>query len=175
MKSNTLAKLCIASLFLFAFSLLSFNKAGSEEPATMKGMVDRHNYWRKKVKVGPVSWSSTLASVAQEWANELARRGCEMKHRPTGGRWDGSAFGENIYWSSGLRNEAASVVDSWASEIKFFNSKNGKCKGGVCGHYTQVVWRKTTEIGCGMAKCGNQEIWVCNYSPPGNYVGQKPY
>jgi pathogenesis-related protein 1 len=165
----------IMFLLTVFFFLESSAQEQQQEPLSMKGMVKRHNYWRAKVKVPDVVWSDTLATIAQEWANELARRGCKMEHRPNNGKWDGSAFGENIYWSSGLENSADHIVDSWASEIEFFNKKTGKCKGGVCGHYTQVVWRKTTEIGCGMAKCGNQEIWVCNYNPPGNYIGQKPY
>jgi hypothetical protein len=45
-----------------------------------------------------------------------------------------------------------------------------------CGHYTQIIWRNTTEVGCGMATCSNgSEIWVCNYNPPGNYLRQNAY
>ena len=62
------------------------------------------------------------------------------------------------------------------TEIKAFDEKTGQCKDGeVCGHYTQLVWKNTTEVGCAKVTCGNQTIWVCNYNPPGNYVGQKPY
>jgi pathogenesis-related protein 1 len=45
----------------------------------------------------------------------------------------------------------------------------------VCGHYTQIVWRDTTSVGCAAQSCPQGEIWVCDYSPPGNYVGQHPY
>jgi hypothetical protein len=48
-----------------------------------------------------------------------------------------------------------------------------------CGHYTQVVWRKTRELGCGYATCKRDgflvEFWACNYSPAGNVRGQEPY
>jgi len=142
------------------------------EPENMKGMVDRHNYWRTKVNIKNVTWSDDLAKVAQEWAENLASRGCILEHRS--GKWD-SPYGENIYWSSGMTNTPDKVVDSWAEEIQYFNKDTGKCEGGVCGHYTQIVWANTSQIGCGMARCGNQEVWVCNYNPPGNYVGQKPY
>jgi pathogenesis-related protein 1 len=162
------------SFFVFASLLSAFDDRPPAEPENMKGMVARHNYWRSKVKVKPLVWSEELAAFAQKWADELARKGCEMEHRPATGEW-GTRYGENIYWSSGMSNEATAVVDSWASEVKFFNPRNGKCSGGVCGHYTQIVWSATTQVGCGMAKCGNEEIWVCNYDPPGNYKNQKPY
>jgi hypothetical protein len=54
----------------------------------------------------------------------------------------------------------------------------------VCGHYTQIVWKTTTRLGCGVALCDQNspfmgfpkwEFWVCNYAPPGNYNGQRPY
>jgi len=47
----------------------------------------------------------------------------------------------------------------------------------MCGHYTQVVWRSTTTVGCAMAVCkdSQEQIWVCQYQKPGNWVGQKPY
>ena len=164
-------------LFPTLLVLLLFLQGASpqnEEPTNMKGMVARHNYWRQKVDVPPLVWSDEVAKTAQRWANELAKRGCEMEHSQGKGEF-ANGYGENLYWSDGMANTPDKIVDSWASEIEFFNEGTGKCKGGVCGHYTQVVWKKTTAVGCAMAKCGSQEIWVCNYNPPGNYVGQKPY
>ncbi len=145
------------------------------EPESMKGMVDRHNFWRAKVGVDPLKWSDELASYAQVWANHLAESGCDMQHRPRTGEFS-QKYGENIYWCSGMKASSQVVVDSWASELADFNAKRLECnEGKVCGHYTQIVWSSTQEVGCAMARCENQEIWVCNYNPPGNWVGQKPY
>ena len=49
--------------------------------------------------------------------------------------------------------------------------------GKVCGHYTQVVWRDSTAIGCARVDCNNGGgvFITCNYNPPGNYVGRSPY
>ncbi len=59
------------------------------------------------------------------------------------------------------------------------------CSGGMCGHYTQIVWRSTQKLGCGIKVCTKNSpfgasfpTWtyvVCNYQPPGNIIGQKPY
>jgi len=164
-----------AALPLAAISLLltaaspthTFSKL---DPSQIDLMVTRHNHWRSEVGCKPVKWSNELARYAQDWADQLASRGCEMKHRPP------DKYGENIYWSSGLTNQSDHIVDSWASEIEYYDEKRNKCNGDeVCGHYTQLVWCNTTEIGCGMARCGKEEIWVCNYNPPGNWVGERPY
>ncbi|MBC8111811.1 MAG: hypothetical protein H7Y04_12185 [Verrucomicrobia bacterium] len=141
------------------------------EPENMKGMVARHNYWRSQLKVGGLVWSDKLAAVAQDWANTLAKKSRTLEHRPN------NKYGENIYWSSGMNSTPNNVVDSWADERKDFDFVTQTCRGGwyPCGHYTQVIWENTTEVGCAVAKRGSEEYWVCNYNPPGNYTGQKPY
>lgn len=169
-------KILSSILLLFLLVSMSFSPVReSAEPEIMAGMTERHNYWRSQVGVPPLEWSDELAAFAQKWADELARRGCEMQHRPFTGEW-GTYLGENIYWSTGIKNKAVGVADSWASEIKFYDAASGNCeKGKICGHYTQMVWSATTKVGCAMARCGEQEVWVCNYDPAGNMVGRKPY
>lgn len=149
---------------------MSSTSSGSTEPAHMKGMVAAHNKWRKELNLPPLEWSNELAEVAQKWANKLKRQGCKMKHST-------SSYGENLYWSSGMNTTPEDVVDSWASEKKYFNFKKKKCNGAwyKCGHYTQVIWKNTKKVGCAMVKCGNQQVWVCNYDPAGNYTGEAPY
>ena len=150
-------------------------RSGGVDPAAM---VAAHNRWRAEVGVSGLRWSDKLAGVAQGWADQLKSEGCSMYH-------SGNGYGENIYkasslmWSDGRRDlqkkTPQQVTDSWGSEIKFYSYADNSCSG-VCGHYTQVVWKDTKEVGCAMSVCGdNSQIWVCSYAPAGNIVGQKPY
>lgn len=130
-------------------------------------LVLAHNQWRSRVGVGSLQWSAELAAYAQEWANQLLANG-RFGHRESG------AYGENIFMARGRQWPAGEVVNRWASEVRNYNHASNSCQG-VCGHYTQIVWRGTTQVGCGVARSADQEIWVCNYNPPGNFVGERPY
>jgi pathogenesis-related protein 1 len=70
------------------------------------------------------------------------------------------------------------VVNSWGNERADYNYKNNSCREGkMCGHFTQLVWQSTTSVGCAVAECedSHEQIWVCQYQPAGNWIGQKPY
>jgi hypothetical protein len=142
----------------------------TSEPARFSGIVAAHNRARHAVGVPDLRWSPELAGTAQRWANQLGAQNCAMRHSGAPG------IGENLTWASGQRLSPTEVVASWVQEARSFNGPRGVClPGAVCGHYTQVVWRSTRFVGCGMVSCGGSEVWVCNYSPPGNYVGERPY
>jgi pathogenesis-related protein 1 len=129
-----------------------------------------HNAWRKKVRVPPLQWSSSLARFAQQWADTLQGQGCNPEHRPA------NKYGENIEWAGGQNLTPEKVVELWGREEASYNYVANSCQAGKnCLHYTQLVWRSTTAVGCGVARCSNSEVWVCNYAPPGNWVGKKPY
>ena len=89
--------------------------------------------------------------------------------------------GENIAASTNYRDPQG-VVDMWMSETAWYHYATNSCDSGQeCGHYTQIVWRDTLEVGCAITRCpailSGQAgyFWVCDYGPGGNYVGQKPY
>ena len=152
-----------AILCVLALSLLPAAPRGSFE----REMVSLHNRIRARVGVPPLVWSDRLAAHAQQWANHLSQRGAfEHSHD--------SRFGENLFEITGAPATPEQVIDSWASEARGYDYRNNHC-GGVCGHYTQLVWRDTTEVGCAVASRRNTEVWVCNYNPPGNYIGERPY
>ena len=130
-------------------------------------IVAAHNKVRAAVGVPPLQWSDPIAKTAQRWANRLARNGCKLTHSTN------NRYGENLFAASAAVSPEH-VVDNWASERADYNYARNKCRS-VCGHYTQIVWAKSTRLGCASARCGNGVVWVCNYDPPGNFVGEKPY
>jgi uncharacterized protein YkwD len=141
--------------------------AMAADETAARQMVAAQNALRAKAGVPALAWSEDLARSAQEWADTLiAER--RFQHRPK------SKYGENMYESRGGQTPPAKVVDRWAAEAANYDYKSNKCKG-VCGHYTQIVWRDTKQVGCAVAREGDREVWVCEYAPPGNYVGMRPY
>lgn len=130
-------------------------------------MLAAHNAVRRKVGVPPLVWSERLAVFAQQWADTLAARR-QFFHRRN------SPYGENLFEIRGARAAPAEVVEDWASESRDYQYGSNTCRG-VCGHYTQIVWRDTRRVGCAAARGGRTEVWVCNYDPPGNWGGKQPY
>ena len=135
-----------------------------------------HNKVRKDVSVPPLIWSTELSAFAQLWANKLAAEGCKLEHRPPNGKW-AQQYGENIYFGTAKGLTALDASKAWYSEIKDFTGEKLTVKNFVkVAHYTQMVWRTTTKLGMAKASCpSGATIIVANYSPLGNYMGEKPY
>ena len=131
-------------------------------------MLAAHNQIRSRVDAPPLTWSASLAAHAHEWALFLLRQGL-FRHRPN------PIYGENLYEITGGHASPAEVVGEWASEARHYDYRTNACRSGMCGHYTQIVWRGTRQVGCAVASNRGQEVWVCNYDPPGNWVGERPY
>jgi pathogenesis-related protein 1 len=152
---------------------------GAGEPPELAGITAAHNAVRAAVNTDtplpPLVWNEELEATARAWADS-----CTDNEAPAGlidhndGRSDGHPYyvGENIYGSSGGAT-GADAVDSWASEEVDYNPANGSCSG-VCGHYTQIVWRTSLELGCALSNCAGLTYGssiVCNYGPGGNSGG----
>jgi len=132
-----------------------------------EAMIEAHNAVRRQVGVPPLIWSDQLASVADDWANHLMATHT-FRHRTD------SRYGENLYMISGGSASPSDVVAAWADEATHYDIRSNTCFG-VCGHYTQIVWANTRAVGCAVAADQSQQVWVCDYDPPGNYVGFRPY
>ncbi|GJP33096.1 hypothetical protein CLOM_g8348 [Closterium sp. NIES-68] len=139
-------------------------------------ILEEHNRARQEVGVADLAWDDGVAAAAAEWANNLASRGCPLEHGGAEG------LGQNLYWRApaGLTpEEDRMAVQSWVAEKADWTYSpvpEGCADGRMCGHYTQVVWRDTTHVGCASAQCPDGGgMWVCDYSPPGNFVGSTPF
>ena len=136
-----------------------------------------HNKARNDVGVAPLTWSSELSSYAQEWADHLAKNsGCKLEHRSSSGN-NGKNYGENIAMRPPQNHSAKDASKAWYDEIsQFTNVILNENNWYDTGHYSQMVWHNTTQLGIGSAKCANGNyIIVANYDPSGNYMGQKAY
>ncbi|KAK0421280.1 hypothetical protein QR680_015154 [Steinernema hermaphroditum] len=190
----------LVSVALFVSIEAQENCANSGSPFAMsdrKGLVDAHNKFRSSnarglEKDGPnggnapkasnmykMSYSCELEAIAQAWANK-----CLYKHSGHDG------LGENLYTVWPAQNNNSPLQDapaSWWSELvedgvgqysEDFTMTDDVFNAGT-GHYTQMAWARTTEVGCGISHCRNgrksQSIVVCNYREQGNYIDEKIY
>lgn len=159
-------------------------------PEFAQAFVDAHNALRAAATptpsppLAPLTWSEDAAAVAQAWAVR-----CTFEHDPNRG-----ARGENLAATapSGavtptevVLGDPSTELEGWATEAADYDYATNTCADGeVCGHYTQVVWRDTLRVGCARAVCYGQapfawsgawDLWVCDYEPAGNVVGERPY
>ena len=143
------------------------------EASPLGGMTEAHNQVRRAHGIdADLQWDEDLVQVSLEWLQHLeVNNNCQMEHN-----WD-SPLGENLMWATYFMT-AEDVVNGWASEEAFYDYDSNSCDPGeMCGHYTQIVWESTERVGCAMIICeGEQEhMWMCNYDPAGNWVGERPY
>jgi Cysteine-rich secretory protein family len=134
------------------------------------------NRERAQMSVPALQWDDKLAAGAAQWAGHLSRTG-RFEHSPD---LPGAPIeGENIWGGTPGYYQPESMVRLWVAEKKNFqpgvfpaNSRSGAVED--VSHYTQLVWRSTTRVGCAVSAAGREEILVCRYSSPGNVIGGTP-
>lgn len=141
----------------------------TKKPVPAKGAgaawLNAHNEKRAKHCAPPLEWSATLAKVAQTWAEQLKAKGCAFGHS------NNNKYGENLAAGTIGALDPETTVGMWYDEIKLYKFPNGGFSLKT-GHFTQVVWKSTTKVGCGHVQCNGNDIYVCNYDPPGNWERQ---
>lgn len=128
-----------------------------------------HNKYRAELKLPFLTWDEGLAKSAQNWAYRV-RNAHALTHSPRGGEnlWAGTK-GEFTY---------TAMVDGWGIEKQYYAGgvfpEVAKQSRGwfTVGHYTQIIWRSTQKVGCGIATNTTRDYLVCHYDPVGNVVGQ---
>ncbi len=142
-----------------------------------RAMLDAHAAARAAVGEPPLVWDDRLAADAQGYADTLARSGrFEHADQPQGpGR-----EGENLWTGTREACRYDEMVGAWVAERSdFINgitpafSRTGRWED--VAHYTQMIWRGTTAIGCATASGRRDDYLVCRYAPPGNVVGERAF
>ncbi|KAJ8045233.1 GLIPR1-like protein 1 [Holothuria leucospilota] len=134
--------------------------------------LEAHNQFRSEVSptaanMVVLEWDDSLADMAQGWADQ-----CTFAHGNPANISPFGYVGQNIWAGSGTTDtwNLFDMVKSWADEKEFYDYNSNSCSG-VCGHYTQLVWAATTDVGCALASCSLLEglgwspatVLVCNY------------
>lgn len=133
-----------------------------------------HNRERLSVAVPPLRWDTQLAAGAADWADHLSRQG-KFEHSPDDPAREPE--GENIWGGAPGRFLPESMVALWIAEKQHYkpgtfpaNSRSGRVQD--VSHYTQLIWRRTTHVGCSARNSGPEEVLVCRYRTAGNVYGQ---
>ena len=153
----------IATIFALSYASFSSDCLGA------------HNKYRKALGIPNITWSSSLAKSATTWAVYMAKNRL-FKHSS-----NRHNVGENIAYGTATAYSTVDLFEAWAAEKIYFIkgkkfpycSKTGDYSD--VGHYTQMIWRKTTQVGCASAVSSGKRYLVCQYSPAGNYLGQAVY
>ncbi|KAJ3737036.1 PR-1-like protein [Lentinula guzmanii] len=141
------------------------NGSGASD-SDVQEYLSAHNTVRAQHGASALTWSNDAATKAQQWADN-----CVFQH--SGGTL--GPFGENLAAGTGSGYGIAQAIDSWSSEASQYDPNNP-----VASHFTQMVWKATTEVGCAVASCsgifaasfGLASFYVCEYSPQGNVIGE---
>ena len=159
---------------LLAASLTASSAQAQPRMDFASRLLAAHNDERDRAGLPRLVWSRILAQDAHEWAVQLSRRG-RLEHADSPVR---KGMGENLWMGSAGYYSAEDMVGGFLAERAKFRpgtfpqvSRTGNWAD--VGHYTQIIWPRTTEVGCAVAKGGSHDFLVCRYNPAGNTIGEK--
>ena len=132
-----------------------------------KELLAAHNKYRAQHGAPPLQWSSEAASKAKSWVSHIASKKV-LEHGNHEGM--GQNIANKMSSAPDVDLSGQEAVDMWYNEIKDYDYNNPGFAMNT-GHFTQVVWAETTQVGAAKAKNGNAVFVVANYLPPGNVSG----
>lgn len=157
-------------------------------------IITGHNTVRHRAGLEGLDWSDALEELAAHRLKELVDGGCYIQHSDSSYRFSAAGFkyvGENLYKVINMEPTGVDVADAWYAEIDdyTYGLVGQRCVKRKCsdrssppcmiGHFTQMMWQKTTHLGCARAECPNQAkktfIAICHYGPGGNLGGFRPF
>ncbi|KAH8660229.1 CAP domain-containing protein [Xylariales sp. PMI_506] len=149
------------------------------DTAYINTVLRHHNVHRLNHSAPLLTWSSSLAETAKQIASS-----CVFAHNTTA---NGGGYGQNIGAGFPANDMGQFITDGmYNGEVNYYTYYGAEpvtSTAGYWAHFSQIVWKKTTAVGCYTYDCsatGVQGVGagigpyfsVCNYSPPGNYYGQ---
>ena len=127
-----------------------------------------HNKYRAKHHSPPLKLNKDLCKIAQSYADKLLST--RILHF-SNNKYKGKDVGENLYkCDNGSPVTGEMATENWYSEIKNYDFKKDYQKD--TGHFTQIVWKDTTDVGFGIANKNSIYYVVAYYFPPGNFLGK---
>lgn len=139
-------------------------------------MLAAHNAERARLRLPALKWNRKLESEAGQWARTLSRKG--MLQHAGGATRNGT--GENLWMGSSGHWQVEAMVGMFLDEKRNYRhgafpniSRTGNWAD--VGHYSQIVWRDTKEVGCAVSTARGNDVLVCRYWPAGNVWGEKAY
>ena len=131
--------------------------------------LEAHNKYRRRHHVGDLVLSKDLCNIAQKYAETLARTG-NFAHSHA--KYNGKNMGENLFACYGMKINGKTMTDDWYNEVDQYDFNNPGFVSGT-GHFTQVVWKGSREVGFGYAQARDGYYYgVANYYPAGNYINE---
>ncbi len=135
-----------------------------------KECLNEHNKHRRNHRVCDLKFNNDLQTIAQKYAEKLAATN-SFKH--SGNSFNGDDLGENLYMQGGLAMVGELPTNSWYDEINDYSFNNPDKSKGDIGHFTQLVWKESEEVGIGCAQSSDGSFYcVANYYPAGNCLGE---
>jgi hypothetical protein len=191
-KSGKVKRIAMSNVsVLIVWSIAASVAAGSIAPAALaspgkaaqmpaqelaRRLIAEHNKERAGLGIAPLAWSDALAIHARKWARALAMRNA-LEHADSADR---PGQGENVWSGTTGAYTPEEMIGSFLEERIFFKrglfprvSTTGDWHD--VGHYTQMIWQDTKEVGCAIERNAQDDFLVCRYAGAGNVMGEVVY
>lgn len=163
----------LAASLAAAWPSLAATAATSDANVMAARILAVHNRERAAVGAPPLAWDPALAAAAASYGPTLAALG-RLAHSPRATR---PGQRENLAMGSASHFGPEDLVGLWVEEKIHFRpgtfpnvSRTGEWKD--VAHYTQMIWKGTTNVGCAMHYAAGRNYLICRYTPPGNADGR---
>ena len=166
----------LATALAGAAPCLAASASSKLPPSMAERILELHNRERAAVGASPLVWDDKLARSAASYGPTLASLR-HLQHSPRDtrpGQRENLAMGSSGYYGY------EAMTGFWIAEKRNFKpgqfpnvSRTGNWED--VAHYTQIVWRESTAVGCALASSRTDDYLVCRYSPAGNVVGERTF